>query len=136
MQHSRACHTVLQVKHLPVRLHLHALHFLVLPGASVGMPDLHSGYGFAIGNVAAVDMDDPKSVVSPGGVGFDINCGVRQVGLRIPVATAQGRLAAPQSCCSTCMLGSGIVDSIQCTLPCGCPTKEWFACGDIFLWAC
>lgn len=76
MQHSRACHTVLQVKHIPVRFHLNVLHFRVLPGASVGMPDLHSGYGFAIGNVAAVDMDDPKSVVSPGGVGFDINCGV------------------------------------------------------------
>lgn len=40
------------------------------------MPDLHSGYGFAIGNVAAVDMDSPHAVVSPGGVGFDINCGV------------------------------------------------------------
>eukprot|EP00408_Alexandrium_pacificum_P055016 CAMPEP_0171238030 /NCGR_PEP_ID=MMETSP0790-20130122/43266_1 /TAXON_ID=2925 /ORGANISM="Alexandrium catenella, Strain OF101" /LENGTH=509 /DNA_ID=CAMNT_0011704389 /DNA_START=64 /DNA_END=1593 /DNA_ORIENTATION=+ len=51
-----------------------------LPGIvkhSVAMPDMHSGYGFAIGNVAAFDMTDPKSVVSPGGVGFDINCGVR-----------------------------------------------------------
>lgn len=51
-----------------------------LPGivrSSMGMPDLHSGYGFAIGNVAAFDMDDPNAVVSPGGVGFDINCGVR-----------------------------------------------------------
>ncbi|CAE7518692.1 Rtcb [Symbiodinium microadriaticum] len=51
-----------------------------LPGivkASIGLPDTHSGYGFAIGNVAAFDMDDPESVVSPGGVGFDINCGVR-----------------------------------------------------------
>jgi tRNA-splicing ligase RtcB len=37
---------------------------------------MHSGYGFSIGNVAAFDMDDPNSVVSPGGVGFDINCGV------------------------------------------------------------
>ncbi len=46
-------------------------------GASIGMPDIHSGYGFAIGNVAAFDMDDPAAVVSPGGVGFDINCGVR-----------------------------------------------------------
>ncbi|KAF4528768.1 hypothetical protein B566_EDAN016956 [Ephemera danica] len=46
-------------------------------GRSVGLPDIHSGYGFAIGNMAAFDMDDPKSVVSPGGVGFDINCGVR-----------------------------------------------------------
>jgi tRNA-splicing ligase RtcB (3'-phosphate/5'-hydroxy nucleic acid ligase) len=32
----------------------------------VGMPDLHSGYGFAIGNVAAMDLDDPDAVVSPG----------------------------------------------------------------------
>jgi len=46
-------------------------------GYSLGMPDLHSGYGFAIGNVAAMDMNDPEAVVSPGGVGFDINCGVR-----------------------------------------------------------
>eukprot|EP01025_Chloroclados_australasicus_P033963 TRINITY_DN3476_c1_g1_i4.p1 TRINITY_DN3476_c1_g1~~TRINITY_DN3476_c1_g1_i4.p1 ORF type:complete len:755 (+),score=136.04 TRINITY_DN3476_c1_g1_i4:86-2266(+) len=46
-------------------------------GASLGMPDIHSGYGFAIGNIAAMDMDDPDAVVSPGGVGFDINCGVR-----------------------------------------------------------
>ncbi|XP_013414687.1 tRNA-splicing ligase RtcB homolog [Lingula anatina] len=46
-------------------------------GKSVGLPDVHSGYGFAIGNMAAFDMDDPKAVVSPGGVGFDINCGVR-----------------------------------------------------------
>lgn len=53
-----------------------------LPGivkASLGMPDVHAGYGFAIGNIAAFDMDDPDAVVSPGGVGFDINCGVRLV---------------------------------------------------------
>ncbi|GAB1609802.1 tRNA-splicing ligase RtcB homolog [Argonauta hians] len=51
-----------------------------LPGIvqkSIGLPDVHSGYGFAIGNMAAFDMDNPKAVVSPGGVGFDINCGVR-----------------------------------------------------------
>uniref|UniRef100_A0A7S0WTW0 RNA-splicing ligase RtcB homolog n=1 Tax=Chlamydomonas leiostraca TaxID=1034604 RepID=A0A7S0WTW0_9CHLO len=53
-----------------------------LPGIvsrSIALPDVHSGYGFAIGNVAAFDMDDPQAVVSPGGVGFDINCGVRLV---------------------------------------------------------
>lgn len=53
-----------------------------LPGivkGSIGLPDVHSGYGFAIGNVAAFDMDDPNAIVSPGGVGFDINCGVRLV---------------------------------------------------------
>ena len=46
-------------------------------GKSVGLPDIHSGYGFAIGNMAAFDMSNPDAVVSPGGVGFDINCGVR-----------------------------------------------------------
>ncbi|CAE7372128.1 rtcb [Symbiodinium microadriaticum] len=53
-----------------------------LPGIvkySIGLPDIHSGYGFAIGNVAAFDMGLPEAVVSPGGVGFDINCGVRLV---------------------------------------------------------
>src|SRR5512134_1500212 len=44
-------------------------------GASLAMPDAHWGYGFAIGGVAAFDADD--GVVSPGGVGYDINCGVR-----------------------------------------------------------
>lgn len=48
-------------------------------GYSIGLPDVHSGYGFAIGNIAAMDMSNPDSVVSPGGVGFDINCGVRLV---------------------------------------------------------
>lgn len=46
-------------------------------GRSIAMPDVHSGYGFAIGNVAAFDMSNENAVVSPGGVGFDINCGVR-----------------------------------------------------------
>ncbi|GLW66091.1 RNA-splicing ligase RtcB [Actinomadura rubrobrunea] len=50
-----------------------------LPGvveASYAMPDVHWGYGFAIGGVAATDPAD-GGVVSPGGVGFDISCGVR-----------------------------------------------------------
>ncbi len=45
-------------------------------GRSIGMPDLHWGYGFAIGGVAAFDPNE-GGVVSPGGVGYDINCGVR-----------------------------------------------------------
>jgi tRNA-splicing ligase RtcB len=45
-------------------------------GASYAMPDVHWGYGFPIGGVAATDVDD-GGVVSPGGVGFDISCGVR-----------------------------------------------------------
>ena len=40
---------------------------------------MHSGYGFAIGNMAAFDTSNPNSIVSPGGVGFDINCGVRLI---------------------------------------------------------
>jgi tRNA-splicing ligase RtcB len=44
-------------------------------GRSFAMPDIHHGYGFAIGGVAAFDADE--GVISPGGVGYDINCGVR-----------------------------------------------------------
>ncbi len=50
-----------------------------LPGiqrASLAMPDIHWGYGFAIGGVAATDPEQ-GGVISPGGVGYDINCGVR-----------------------------------------------------------
>ncbi len=46
-----------------------------LVGASMAMPDIHWGYGFPIGGVAAFDVDE--GVISPGGVGYDINCGVR-----------------------------------------------------------
>lgn len=49
-----------------------------LPGIekySLAMPDIHWGYGFPIGGVAATNLDD--GVISPGGVGYDINCGVR-----------------------------------------------------------
>lgn len=51
-----------------------------LPGiltSSFGMPDIHWGYGFPIGGVAA--FDETEGVISPGGVGFDINCGVRMI---------------------------------------------------------
>ncbi|PIU52014.1 RNA-splicing ligase RtcB, partial [Candidatus Desantisbacteria bacterium CG07_land_8_20_14_0_80_39_15] len=49
-----------------------------LPGInkySLAMPDIHWGYGFAIGGVAATDVE--KGVIAPGGIGYDINCGVR-----------------------------------------------------------
>src|SRR5207344_814287 len=46
-----------------------------LVGKSLAMPDAHQGYGFCIGGVAAADLK--HGVVSAGGVGFDINCGVR-----------------------------------------------------------
>ncbi|MBI3591976.1 MAG: RtcB family protein [Nitrospirae bacterium] len=44
-------------------------------GASMAMPDIHTGYGFPIGGVAAFDVKE--GIISPGGVGYDINCGVR-----------------------------------------------------------
>src|SRR5438067_4015764 len=49
-----------------------------LPGLQkyvIAMPDVHEGYGFPIGGVAAVDAQE--GVISPGGIGYDINCGVR-----------------------------------------------------------
>jgi len=57
---------------------LQVANVATLPGIqkySLAMPDIHWGYGFPIGGVAAFDMDE--GVVSPGGVGYDINCGVR-----------------------------------------------------------
>jgi tRNA-splicing ligase RtcB (3'-phosphate/5'-hydroxy nucleic acid ligase) len=63
-------------------------------GRSIGMPDIHWGYGFAIGGVAAFDPEQ-GGVVSPGGVGYDINCGVRllRTGLTEPeLRTRLGRL--------------------------------------------
>jgi tRNA-splicing ligase RtcB len=58
-----------------------AMNVACLPGIvgrSLAMPDIHQGYGFPIGGVAATDSD--RGVISPGGVGFDINCGVRLLG--------------------------------------------------------
>src|SRR6202030_3526721 len=55
-----------------------AMNVAFLPGIvgrSLAMPDIHQDYGFPIGGVAAADA--AKGAVSPGGVGFDINCGVR-----------------------------------------------------------
>src|SRR5512142_252568 len=46
-----------------------------LVGQVVVMPDMHQGYGFPVGGVAATRL--PDGVISPGGIGFDINCGVR-----------------------------------------------------------
>ena len=58
-----------------------------LPGiikASFAMPDAHQGYGFSIGGVAAFDLKN--GVISPGGVGYDINCGIRLLATDIKVS--------------------------------------------------
>ena len=62
-----------------------------LPGirdAALAMPDIHQGYGFPVGGVAATEP--PDGVISPGGVGYDINCGVRLLALPLTA----GELAA------------------------------------------
>ncbi|MST32251.1 RtcB family protein [Acidimicrobiaceae bacterium USS-CC1] len=67
-----------------------------LPGivrASYAMPDVHWGYGFPIGGVAATDVAD-NGAVSPGGVGFDISCGVRLLVTPLDRAELGPRLAA------------------------------------------
>ncbi|HSG86906.1 MAG TPA: RtcB family protein [Candidatus Limnocylindrales bacterium] len=61
-------------------------------GASLAMPDVHWGYGFPVGGVAA--MDAREGVISPGGIGFDINCGVRLLRSDLGEADVRPRLAA------------------------------------------
>ena len=63
-----------------------------ITGAALAMPDIHQGYGFPVGGVAATEP--PDGVVSPGGVGYDINCGVRLLALPLTVGELAGRTEA------------------------------------------
>jgi tRNA-splicing ligase RtcB len=79
-----------------------------LPGIvnhSLAMPDIHWGYGFCIGGVAATD---PKQggVISPGGVGYDINCGVRLIRTNIKFEDAREKMGE-------------LVNTLFATVPCG-----------------
>jgi len=73
-------------------------------GASLAMPDIHWGYGFPIGGVAAFDLDE--GIISPGGVGYDINCGVCLVRSDIKAAEILPRI--PE-----------LVESMFDKVPCG-----------------
>jgi len=87
-----------------------AMNVATLPGIvgpSLAMPDIHQGYGFPIGGVAATGMDD--GVVSPGGVGFDINCGVRLVLTSLSETEIRPRLKQ-------------LIDQIFRDVPCGTGT--------------
>ena len=87
-----------------------AMNVATLPGIvgpSLAMPDMHQGYGFPIGGVAAIDIEE--GVVSPGGVGFDINCGVRLVRSTLMRADVKARLKQ-------------LVDQIFRDVPCGSGT--------------
>ncbi len=78
-----------------------------LPGIvkySMAMPDIHWGYGFPIGGVAAMDVE--KGVVSPGGVGYDINCGVRMLRSDLTIDDVKPRIKS-------------LIDTIFSEVPCG-----------------
>ncbi|MHB8248806.1 MAG: RtcB family protein [Acidithiobacillus sp.] len=64
-----------------------------LVGAAMTMPDAHWGYGFPIGGVAAFDADQ-GGIISAGGVGFDISCGVRALRSNLMLSDANGKLEA------------------------------------------
>ena len=75
-----------------------------LPGIAryaLCMPDGHSGYGFPIGGVAAMDVDK-GGVISPGGIGFDINCGMRLITTNLTLEDqdprVRSRMLDPQLC--------------------------------------
>lgn len=70
------------------------INVATLPGiqkASLAMPDIHWGYGFCIGGVAATDPEE-GGVISPGGVGYDINCGVRLLRSDLQWSDVKGRI--------------------------------------------
>src|SRR5207245_7800344 len=64
-----------------------------LPGivrAALAMPDIHQGYGLPVGGVVATDAE--RGVISPGAIGFDINCGVRLLKTPLDAAEVRPRL--------------------------------------------
>src|SRR5437762_9099704 len=67
-------------------------HLPGIVGHALAMPDIHWGYGFPIGGVAAIDADE--GVVSPGGIGYDINCGVRLLRTKLDADDVAPHLAA------------------------------------------
>ena len=84
-------------------------HLPGIVGASMAMPDIHHGYGFPIGGVAAFDLD--RGVISPGGVGFDINCGVSLFRTNIDAESLGGGLISDPL--------NRILDQIVEQIPCG-----------------
>jgi tRNA-splicing ligase RtcB len=72
-----------------------AVNVATLPGVTgcvYAMPDVHEGYGFPVGGVAAMEADG--GVISPGGVGYDINCGVRLLASDLELSAARPQLEA------------------------------------------
>jgi len=93
IQKDEALQQVANVAHLPGII-----------GYSLAMPDIHWGYGFPIGGVAAVDAEE--GVITPGGIGFDINCGVRLIATKLQTNEIQNKLLA-------------LADALFTLIPCG-----------------
>jgi len=85
-----------------------------LVGHVIVMPDMHQGYGFPIGAVAATRL--PDGVISPGGIGYDINCGVRLMGSQISFDKARPHLDALATALNqNCPSGVGEKGSLRVT---------------------
>lgn len=83
-----------------------------LVGRVLVMPDMHQGYGFPIGGVAATRY--PDGVISPGAIGYDINCGVRLLGSQIELEAVRGELDALASALNAhCPSGVGGKGAVQ-----------------------
>src|SRR5512143_1387913 len=96
-----------------------AINAATLPGL-VGnviiMPDLHQGYGFPIGGVAATEF--PGGVISPGAIGYDINCGVRLLASNIELEAARRHLDTLATLLNKyCPSGVGKEGTIEVKLP-------------------
>ena len=78
-------------------------------GRSMAMPDIHWGYGFPIGGVAAFDMEN--GIVSPGGVGYDINCGVRLLCSRLDAEDIKDHIP-------------GLLNALFRNIPCGVGSRR------------
>ncbi|MFC7046414.1 RtcB family protein [Halobacteriaceae archaeon GCM10025711] len=92
-----------------------------LPGIqdhAICMPDGHQGYGFPVGGVAAIDAED--GCISPGGVGYDINCGVRMVKTNLTYDDVQGKeeelVNALFDAIPSGLGGGGVVETDQATI--------------------
>lgn len=89
-----------------------------LVGHVIVMPDMHQGYGFPIGGVAATRL--PDGVISPGGIGYDINCGVRLLGSQISYEAALPHLddlaTAINHYCPSGVGGAGAVRTTETEL--------------------
>src|SRR5512135_3616663 len=96
-----------------------AVNATTLPGvvgAVVVMPDMHQGYGFPIGGVAATEL--PHGVISPGAIGYDINCGVRLLASSIELESAQDDLDTLATLLNHyCPSGVGKAGTTTVTLP-------------------